>query len=139
MDRKCFRQYQPFDRESYWGSHLGEVKQVKDLTDTHIVNLIQYVQKYPQFYDPEVLETFKKEAELRGLTETMKDRSQIPYQDRHGQWWIWDFDKNHPVIVGREGQRAEEKPFWDEDKPKRSGLASWLPSFFAEFLYGSEE
>lgn len=123
-------------RESYWGSHLGEIKQIKDLADTHIINLIHYVQQYPQFYGPQFLEVFQAEAKLRGLEDKMKERAQIPYQDHRGQWWVWDFEKGYPIVVGREAQEVEPAP---PVKKKVEGLASWLPSFFQEFLYGSDE
>lgn len=52
------------------GKPLGapETRLLKDLTDNHVLNLVEYTKSRPQRYPEYIVDVFVQESELRGLT-----------------------------------------------------------------------
>jgi len=110
-------------RESYWGSYDGRKTKIKDLDDTHILNLVGFltkrVKKYKEdtkrlkeennpFYkyvkdatkqQNDVLKVIKEEVKLRGLKITKEAREgAIPFKNNN-KLMKWDYERNRPYEV----------------------------------------
>ena len=81
-------------QDDLWWCHDGRQIKLKDLKDTHLSNIIHYVQQtwesyYSKKYKNELLKVLKEIVKERGLTTKFLDRSQIPYKNENGKWEIW--------------------------------------------------
>ena len=87
------------DRDMVWTTFDGRHIKIRDLEDTHVANLIDYLSHRRLSRDGELITFLKKEAKLRGLKEGFLERAQIPHKDSEGNWMIWDHARG-PKIVG---------------------------------------
>lgn len=78
------------DKNSNWQTHTGKIIPLKDLTDTHLANIIDFVKSNNMKNGKLLLKTLRSIAKDRGLTTKFLGRSQIPYKNENNKWEIWD-------------------------------------------------
>lgn len=81
-----------------WQTHFGDRIKLKDLSDTHLANVIDYVSKI-RSYNTELISVLKQIQKDRGLKDEFINRSQIPYKNPNGKWEIFDFEKREFIEV----------------------------------------
>lgn len=79
-----------------WRSIHGIVCMLKDLKNSHLINLTQWIKFYYP-YDTELLEVLEELRQERSLPLELFERGQVPYKNPYGKWEIWDFDSGCPV------------------------------------------
>lgn len=86
-------------KESDWTNIHGITKKLKDLDDTHLANLVQFIRIYCYGNNGfiELLDVLKRIQKDRGLSNAFMDRSQIPYKNPNGKWEIWSFTFNRLI------------------------------------------
>ena len=72
-------------RKQCWGSQDGRETPIKNLTTSHVVNILNWMAKRVEQYDQETYNFMEKEAELRSLISFFKNEP-IPYKDNDGRW-----------------------------------------------------
>ena len=80
-----FRTYEEF-LEMLWHTHEGKIIKIKDLSDSHLANIIDFIgdRHYQQWFKLNLLRL----AGERGLHKEFLDRAQIPYKNKKGNWEI---------------------------------------------------
>jgi hypothetical protein len=76
-------------RDTYWQSQHGELVKVRHLKDTHLANILVWVENNPR-YEAEFVKVLKDETVLRGLSPEFLGRAMIPY--RHDNKWMLTVD-----------------------------------------------
>ena len=82
-----------------WTSIYGVKTKLKDMDDTYIANLRDYLVKRNWYHDKLIVIVIDKLIKKRGLKKGFLDRAQIPYKNPHGLWEIWDFKNYCPKIL----------------------------------------
>jgi hypothetical protein len=87
---------------TYWTSAYGKRELVKNLTDSHLANIIDFLTHYIAHGAlRSTLPLMIREARLRGLSTTFLSRAQIPHVDPKGRWRIYDYSKMDNVLVSK--------------------------------------
>ena len=112
-------------RDTKWGSYDGRVKRIKDLEDTHVLNLVGYTRKrikkleviIQEKMDNELFESanylketleiqkkleevFREEVKLRKLEITpAAEEGIIPFRDKDGNLMRWSYENNSPYKI----------------------------------------
>jgi hypothetical protein len=73
-------------RERVWGSLDARRTKVKDLTDGHLVNILNWILARPKSYSPQVYQHMVQEAHYRKLL-LFADGSGNPYPAWNGEAW----------------------------------------------------
>jgi hypothetical protein len=81
-----------------WRSEYGKEELVKDMTDSHVLNILHFLQRRSPYTEPIRLLVclFSDEVKLRGLKPTP---FQIPHLDPKGRWRVWDFKAGRNVLI----------------------------------------
>lgn len=110
-----------YNREATWTTHLGVKVKVRDMEDSHVVNLVRFLEHYETHPASRgMLPVMREEMRLRGLK---MPPFQVPYHDGEGNLIIWDFKTGGPRIVGKykptlwKRFKAAAKRFWEASKP----------------------
>lgn len=86
-------------RDSMWGSqHKGWIK-IRDLEDTHLANIIKYLNE--NFEPNQWHQAMLEEANIRGLSVKFLDRAYIPFKDEYGVWRLWNQEKFDSIAVSK--------------------------------------
>jgi hypothetical protein len=95
-------QGEEMEEELVWKSVTGE-KRLHDMDDVHIVNLTHFLHHSPEHKNhakqPLLLRALEKEWVRRNLTKAFLDLAPLPYQDRNGNWAVWDYTKKRPKYL----------------------------------------
>lgn len=90
-----------------WVNEYGSRNLVKDLSDQHVANIIDFLKaEKGRPMHAELVRLFNDEAGIRGLSKEFLSRAQIPHIGPDGRWMVWDFKKHKNVAVSE----AEAKP-----------------------------
>ncbi len=87
------------DRDTMrWTSEYGKTELVKDMTDTHVLNINHFLSNIGMVSNRmmQAVIVFREEVKLRGLKPT---KYQIPHLDPKGRWRVWDFKAGRNVLV----------------------------------------
>ncbi len=77
-----------YTKESIWTNVHGISKPLKDLDDSHVANLLNFLDdKVCTTQLQEIIKSIVKDC---GLTDKYLERSQIPYKNPKEKWEIWD-------------------------------------------------
>lgn len=87
------------NRGHEWITHLGQIVNVKGVSDEHLANTIQWLFRYKPDLQ-ELNQEFVQEAKDRGLTPDFLARAPFPYKDGLGNWLVWNYETHEPMIVG---------------------------------------
>ncbi len=71
---------------------------VRDLDDTHLVNIIKFLAIY-RSTDDVIYEVMTEEAKIRGIHLKMLERAYIPYK-KDGKWMLWNPETKEDEVVG---------------------------------------
>lgn len=88
-----------YNRDTTWTTHLGKEVKVRDMENSHLTNLIRFLERYS--YHPasrRMLPVLREEMKIRGLK---MPEFQIPYHDGKGNMIIWDFQQGGPKVIGK--------------------------------------
>jgi hypothetical protein len=90
---------QPLSRESYWTLHDGTKVKIKNLENSHLLNIVLHVSKRLEKHNlpkkhSKVLMILNEELKSRGLK---RIRKPLPFISDDGSMKIWDFKKNNIV------------------------------------------
>jgi hypothetical protein len=87
----------PLSRETLrWTSEYGKTELVKDMTDTHVLNILHFLTRLPNMRGLGLITMFQEEVKIRGLKPTT---CQIPHLDPKGRWRVWDFKERRNVLI----------------------------------------
>lgn len=75
------------NNNSIWTTADGRKIKFKDLTDTHLANIIDFIKKTRGV--DEVSYYLEQLAFERGLKREFLERAQIPYKNKNNKWEIW--------------------------------------------------
>lgn len=78
-------------KDSIWTNVHGVSKPLKDLDDSHLANLLDFLDDNVR--NGELREVIKSIAKDRGLKDEYLERSQIPYKNPNGKYEICDKEK----------------------------------------------
>ncbi len=87
-----------WNRNEIWQSYDGQRRKIRDLEDSHVANIIDFLQQ-SRPNATKLIETMQTELEIRGLKQEFADRAQIPYKNQYGKWEIWNFFYNKPMEI----------------------------------------
>lgn len=116
--------YDEYSRETIWGSHDGRELPIKELEDSHILNLLTYIGKRKsriedsiKEIDPVIninlyeykisalnrnkslLKVINEEIDLRGLDiKLVEGGKPLPYKIG-GRWYIWKDGDPRPTLI----------------------------------------
>jgi hypothetical protein len=77
-------------RDMLWGSSDGSHKRVRDIDDSHIVNILNWIADHPKSYPPSLYGLFEQEAQLRQLALFVSNQ---PYPSKqNGRWTMANID-----------------------------------------------
>lgn len=82
-----------------WGSYDGRVKKIKDIDNDHLLNIIHHIRKVSHLYDPQLLLFLIDEAKFRNINPDDTLIGQIPHQNAHGDWVVWDYETFAPKKI----------------------------------------
>ena len=82
-----------YTKESIWTTHEGRRIPFDKLEDTHLANIINFIEK-SECRSLEVLIILKDISKERGLKKEFLERAQIPYKNKNNKWEIFNF-KEH--------------------------------------------
>lgn len=80
-----------FNENDIWKTMDGRQIKFKDLSDTHLANIIDFLGDSDIFLKEYLIRLALK----RGLTWEFLNRSQIPYKNSHNKWEIYDTKNNY--------------------------------------------
>ena len=83
-----------------WTTQYGKRVQIKDLDNTHLVNLIDFLNNHTRYTNNPLMSALACEFQERKLDPIVLQTGQIPYRDGEGHFRIWDHEKFESVIVG---------------------------------------
>ena len=87
------------DENIFWKTADGRQIRFKNLTDTHLANIIDFIKR--GIGKNEVSDYLETLAKKRGLSNSFLERAQIPYKNRKGKWEIWSFTSNNFLQIER--------------------------------------
>ncbi|HET8688313.1 MAG TPA: hypothetical protein VFM18_17020 [Methanosarcina sp.] len=76
---------QEFRNTYTWGSQDGQKRVVKDLDNSHLVNILNWIKAHPKQYRSGLYELFEEEAMYRRL-EAFASDAEIPTKLDNGRW-----------------------------------------------------
>jgi hypothetical protein len=82
---KLYGSHEEFRTTLRWGSVNGKESLVKDLTNEHLVNIINWIMLRPDSYQPSLCFMFEQEAIYRKL-EAFSQNQAIPVKCADGSW-----------------------------------------------------
>ena len=91
------KKYQDF-LESIWMTHTKKRIKIKDLKDTHLANIIDFLK---DMSDNKLSHQLIRLAVERGLTDKFLDRAQIPYKNENGNWEIYTKENRFEEISSK--------------------------------------
>lgn len=89
-----------YSRETEWRTYDGRRVKIKNMTDDHLKNCINHIQKNQAHYSERLLWTMLKEATDRNLTGEFIFSPEIPFKDKKGNLVKWDAKNNRVINVG---------------------------------------
>lgn len=113
-----------YDREkTTWGSADGRETLVKDLSDAHVVNILNWIQARSSQYQPGLYEFFEKEVELRKFW-AFAENNPIPTKLPDGTYGftnitLWQRIKNRAKLL---------KYNWIAERKRNQGLKKFFKS-----------
>lgn len=64
-----------YDRNTtIWGSYGGRAQYIKDLSDSYVVNILNWMQDNPEHYKDKLYKVFEEEAAIRRLWAFAEDK-----------------------------------------------------------------
>lgn len=76
------------DRNTEWRRYDGQKFLLCNLEDTHLANIIRWVQLHDEVYPTDLLPVLLEIAEERGLTQAFLDCAEIPHRNAEGKWML---------------------------------------------------
>ena len=93
-------------KDTVWTTRDGRKIKLKDLEDTHLSNLIDFLNNsYSSNKNNIMLIVLNEIVAERGLQKEFLNRSQIPYKNQNNKWEIWDKEKGFLEVQKRSGQQ----------------------------------
>ena len=71
--------------EKTWTTHTGKGIKIKDLSDSHLANIIDFIKSH----NTKFVKNLIRISEIRGLSEKFLMRAQIPYKNENDKWEIY--------------------------------------------------
>jgi len=88
-----------------WTSAHGVCTKIKDMDDSYLANLRDYLNQrhgaYSWSCDAKLIKVIDKLAKKRKLKKEFFQRAQIPYKNPRGKWEIWDFKRFCPMEISK--------------------------------------
>jgi hypothetical protein len=84
--------------ELQWITYDGNSIYLSEIEDMHLANIILHLKNRK---DKKYIKYFRQEAVDRGLTKKFLDEAPFPHKNELGEWILWNYKTNKPVVVGR--------------------------------------
>ena len=79
-------------RDTLWGSQDGRRTKIKDLDDSHLVNVLNWVADRPECYPDHLYGFLEQEANYRKLI-CFSSGLPIPFKNNEGRWELLNTEK----------------------------------------------
>mgnify|MGYP003440512107 FL=1 len=108
LSLSVFRQYS-------WTSANGTGKRICELETSHILNILNWIKRYPAQYADGTYELFEEEVAYRMIID-FANGAPTPYKDADGQWGVVDPIANRKRVAKDAATKMKLYEAFEKDK-----------------------